>query len=181
MDILLKIFKDKFVIIVLHHPLSTNGPQGGYFTWRNHIFPLTNLNEYLWIPLPIIGPLYPLVRGSVISNQDIGNDEYRKMKNHIEAILSKYSGLINASGHEHALQILNGVNDNLYIESGAGYCDHVEKSLGEGDDIIFVGRHEGFITLNFLSDERIELSVIKVLNEKGYIQVVFSMPLNDDY
>lgn len=181
LDSLLNLSKDKFVIIVSHHPLSTHGPHGGYFTWRDHIFPLTNLNEYLWIPLPIIGSLYPLIRGSGISNQDIGHDEYRNMKNRIETILSKYSGLVYASGHEHALQILKGVNDNLYIVSGAGYWGHVEKSLGDGDDTIFVGRHEGFVTLNFLSDGRIELSVVKVLNEKGDIQVVFSMQLKDDY
>ena len=180
-DSILNISRDKFVIIVAHHPLSSHGSHGGYFTWRDHIFPLTNLNDYLWIPLPIIGSLYPLVRGSGISKQDIGNDEYQNMKDGIEYVISKYSGLVYASGHEHALQILKGVNDNLYIVSGAGYWGHVEKSLGEGDDTIFAGRHEGFIILNFLTNGRIELSVIKVLNESGDNQVVFTMQLNDEY
>ena len=175
LDSLISISQDKFVIIASHHPLSTYGPHGGYFTWQDHIFPLTNLNEYLWLPLPIIGSLYPLIRGSGVSSQDIASSEYQKFKFKVERVLSKYSGIVYASGHEHALQILEGVNNNIYVVSGAGIWGHVERALGEGDDTIFAGRFEGFITLNFLVDERIQLSVIKVINEKGDTENVFSM------
>lgn len=181
LDSLINISRDKFVIIVAYNSLSMYGPQGGYFTWRNHIFPLTNLNEYLSIQLPIIGSLYPLVRGSGVSKQDSANDKYQSMKNKTETVLSKYLGIVYASGLEHALQIIDGVNDNLYIVSGSGFWGHIEKSLREGDDTIFVVRHKGFIILNILSGGRIELSVIKVLKKLGGIQVVFSMQLNNEY
>ncbi len=36
------------VMVVAHHPLATHGPRGGFFDWRDHLFPLTNL------PLPLI-------------------------------------------------------------------------------------------------------------------------------
>jgi predicted MPP superfamily phosphohydrolase len=175
LDSLINISQDKFVVISSHHPLSTHGPHGGYFTWQDHIFPLTNLNEYLWLPLPIIGSLYPLIRGSGVSSQDIASNNYQNFINKVETVLSKYSGIVYASGHEHALQILDGVNDNIYVVSGAGIWGHVEKALGEGDDTIFAGRFEGFITLNFLMDERIQLAVIKVINEKGDTENVFRM------
>ena len=175
LDSLISISQDKFVIIASHHPLSTYGPHGGYFTWQDHIFPLTNLNEYLWLPLPIIGSLYPLIRGSGVSSQDLASSEYQNFKFKVERILSRYSGIVYGSGHEHALQILEGANDNIYVVSGAGIWGHVERALGEGDDTIFAGRFEGFITLNFLMDERIQLSVIKVINEKGDTENVFSM------
>lgn len=175
LDSLLYVFKDKFVIIASHHPLSTHGPHGGYFTWQDHIFPLTNLNEYLWLPLPIIGSLYPLIRGSGVSSQDLASDSYQNFKIKIETVLAKYSGIVYASGHEHALQILEGINDNLYVVSGAGIWGHVEKALGEGDDTIFAGRFEGFVTLNILNDQRIQLNVIKVINESGKTEIVFSM------
>ncbi|HEY6626766.1 MAG TPA: hypothetical protein VIZ21_07415, partial [Ignavibacteriaceae bacterium] len=148
---------------------------GGYFTWQDHIFPLTNLNEYLWLPLPIIGSLYPLIRGSGVSSQDLASDNYQNFKIKVEKVLSKYSGIVYASGHEHAIQILAGVNDNLYVVSGAGIWGHVEKALGEGEDTIFAGKFEGFVTLNFLMDERIQLNVIKVINEKGDTENVFTM------
>jgi hypothetical protein len=174
LDSLLNLSKDKILIVAAHHPLSTHGPHGGYFTWQDHIFPLTNLNEYLWLPLPIIGSLYPLIRGSGVSRQDLANEEYQNFINKIEGVLSKYSGIVYASGHEHALQILKGANDNIYIVSGAGIWGHVERALGEADDTIFAGRFEGFITINLLTDERIQLSVIKVINEKGDTENVFS-------
>ena len=175
LDSLLFVFTDKFVLIASHHPLSTHGPHGGYFTWKDHIFPLTNVNDYLWLPLPIIGSTYPLIRGSGVSSQDLASEIYQNYKIKIETVLSKYSGIVYASGHEHALQILNGVNDNIYVVSGAGIWGHIEKALGEGDDTIFAGRFEGFVTLNIFKDDRIQLNVIKVINEKGDTENVFTI------
>ncbi len=41
---------DRHVVVVAHHPLMSRGPHGGYFTWKDHIFPLTHLADWLWIP-----------------------------------------------------------------------------------------------------------------------------------
>jgi hypothetical protein len=131
--------------------------------------------------LPIIGSLYPLVRGSGISNQDLANNEYQSMKLSIEKILKKYDGIIYASGHEHAIQILNGVNENLYVVSGAGIWGHAEESIGEGDDTIFTGEYEGFVMLDYLSNGKIKLSVIKVLNNEGDSIIDYSMWLKNVY
>ncbi|MEJ2493666.1 MAG: metallophosphoesterase [Ignavibacteriaceae bacterium] len=166
---------NNFIVVAAHHPLSTNGPHGGYFTWLDHIFPLRNLNEYLWIPLPIIGSLYPLVRGSGISSQDLPSSEYQSMKNIIENVISKYTGLVYASGHEHALQVIDGTNENIYLVSGAGIWGHIEESLGEGDNTVFSGKYEGFMMIDFVSDGNKLLSVIKVINEQGESETVFSV------
>jgi hypothetical protein len=65
------------VVIVAHHPLTTHGPHGGFFSWKDHIFPLTNLKKWLWIPLPVIGSLYPLTRWFIVKNeQDIVGANY---------------------------------------------------------------------------------------------------------
>ena len=166
---------NNFIVVAAHHPLSTNGPHGGHFTWLDHIFPLRNLNEYLWIPLPIIGSLYPLVRGSGISSQDLPSSEYQSMKNIIENVISKYTGLVYASGHEHALQVIDGKNENIFLVSGAGIWGHIEESLGEGDNTVFSGKYEGFMMIDFLSDGNKLLSVIKVINEQGESETVFSV------
>ena len=50
------------VIVVAHHPLATHGLHGGFYTWQDHLFPLTRLVQWLWIPTPIVGSLYPLGR-----------------------------------------------------------------------------------------------------------------------
>lgn len=168
---------NKFVLIAAHHPLSTHGPHGGNFTWMDHIFPLRNLNEYLWIPLPLIGSLYPLIRGAGVSSQDISNTRYSNMISKIESVIVKKPSLVYASGHEHALQVLRGKGGNLYFVSGAGIFGHLEDSLGEGDDTIFAGRCSGFMMVDFLSDGTKKLSVIKVIDETGEDEVVFSIIL----
>lgn len=175
LDSILTISSSKFVILAAHHPLSTHGPHGGYFSWIDHIFPLTNLNEYLWIPLPLIGSLYPLIRGMGVSEQDLASTEYYNLKEQIESVVVKYPNVVVASGHEHALQVLEGPTGNIYLVSGSGVWGEAERSLSEEDDTIFKGRYEGFMILDYYSDNKVKLSVIHVLDENGNYEEVFSM------
>ena len=46
-------YKNKNVVIAMHHPPYTYGPHGGGSTLRQHIFPLVDLNPKLYIPLPV--------------------------------------------------------------------------------------------------------------------------------
>jgi len=93
----------------------------------------------------------------------------------MENVLSKYSGIIYASGHEHAIQIIDGVGDNTYVVSGSGIYDYHTDSIGDGDDTIFAGEYEGFVLIDLLKDNRIKLTVIKVINIKGDIDTTFTM------
>jgi hypothetical protein len=73
-DSLLGALRDKgarHAIVVDHHPLRSGGEHGGSFTLGDYIFPLRNVESWMWIPLPIIGSLYPLARKNGVSNQDI--------------------------------------------------------------------------------------------------------------
>ncbi|MCH8326268.1 MAG: NTP transferase domain-containing protein [Bacteroidetes bacterium] len=162
----------RFAIIAAHHPLESYGAHGGYFNWKQHIFPLRELNESLWIPLPVIGSLYPILRKSGISSQDLSSDEYGNMINKIEAVLSKYSDWIYAAGHEHSLQVLKGINNNLYLVSGFGTFEH-DEYLTEGDKTIFAALEPGFMQLDFNNDGSIILSVIS--GKTGVAKEIFIM------
>ncbi|MCH8033068.1 MAG: metallophosphoesterase [Bacteroidetes bacterium] len=175
LDSLLNKSQNNFTIIAAHHPLSTHGPHGGHFTWKEHIFPLTEISSVLWLPLPIIGSSYPLSRNLGISNQDISSSVYENYIREMENVLSKYSGIIYASGHEHAIQIIDGVGDNTYVVSGSGIYDYHTDSIGDGDDTIFAGEYEGFVLIDLLKDNRIRLTVIKVMNIKGDTDTTFTM------
>jgi hypothetical protein len=174
-DSLLEVSKNKFTIIAAHHPLSTNGPHGGHFTWKQHIFPLTEVGSALWIPLPIIGSSYPLARNSGISNQDISSSVYGNYISKMENVLSKYSGIVYASGHEHAIQIIDGVSDNTYVVSGAGIYDHHINSIGAGDDTLLAGEYAGFVLIDLLKDNKTRLTVTKVININGDTETTFTM------
>src|SRR5690606_27851161 len=69
---LLKDYQGQRVIVAMHHPLYSSGAHSGYFTAREHIFPLTTLHSLrnFYLPLPILGSIHPLYRGNFGNVQD---------------------------------------------------------------------------------------------------------------
>lgn len=111
--------KDKRIIVAGHHPVITYGDHGGVFTWKDHLFPLIDLKPNLYIPLPVIGSLYPLYRKLIGHPQDLKHPVYNEYSNLVHSMLSRYKGSIYVAGHEHALQHI--VRDSVhYIVSGSG-------------------------------------------------------------
>lgn len=167
--------ESKFIILCGHHPLKTFGRHGGQYSVKTHFFPLTEVNNNLYIPLPIIGSLFVLTKNLGISKQDISNPTYMRMVQSIESVLKKRSGIVYASGHEHALQAIKGINDNLYLVSGAGIFDLVDDFVGEGIGTLYADNVPGFFMLDFLSDSRIKLSAVKVIDRQGCTTITFQM------
>ena len=140
--------RNKNVIIAMHHPLYSNGTHGGYFTAKEHLFPLRELNPNLYIPLPGLGSLAAFLRGTVGSKQDLAHPKYQEMKKDVLAGAKKNGRFIFVSGHEHGLQYLE--NDNQYfIVSGGGSKDGPTR-LGNGAE--FAYGHQGFARLDFYKD-----------------------------
>lgn len=170
---MLKRNQGKKVVIAGHHPLFPKGAHGGYFSLKTHIFPLTDLEPYLYLPLPIVGSLYPLVRVLFPSVQDIAHPRYRQLKADLSEIFEDYPGLIYASGHDHSLQYT--LEDSInYIVSGAGSkTAHVKKAKG-GD---FSIAKKGFGELVFLNEGRVLLNFFEVSSANKDGEVVFSTSL----
>ncbi len=129
----------KRVIVAAHHPVITYGEHGGVFSLKDHIFPFTDLNKKLYIPLPVIGSIYPMYRKLFGSIQDTSHPEYRKLKDQVMTVLEQYPGVIYASGHDHSLQYSEKKNVH-YVISGGGskfgtakkkkYAQYVAESQG---------------------------------------------------
>jgi hypothetical protein len=149
-DILNKNYK-KLVLLATHHPFKSNGPHGGYFTWKQHIFPFTELRENLYIPLPIIGSAYPIARSVFGTPQDIKHPSYTNMINRIMEAVKEHPHVIMVAGHEHALQLLKDSSYN-YIISGSG-CK--TSRLSPGRKAEFTARALGFVTLDILKDKNV--------------------------
>lgn len=167
--------ESKFIILCGHHPLKTFGRHGGQYSIKTHLFPLTEVNNNLYIPLPIIGSLFVLTKNLGISKQDVSNPTYKRMVRSIESVLKKRSGIVYASGHEHALQAIKGINDNLYIVSGSGIFDLVDDFVGESIGTLYADTVPGFFMLDFLSNGRIKLSAVKVIDRKGNTTITFEL------
>jgi hypothetical protein len=176
----------RYAIVVDHHPSRSGGEHGGSFKLTDHIFPLRNIESWLWVPLPIIGSLYPLARRSGFTNQDISGRKYQLMVRAFEKVFAQHPPLAIASGHDHDLQVIRGgkpgiTNAGYQFVSGAGYLGHsglvrkVEGSLFERDAA-------GFMRLDFTHDGRVRLSVTTVVPEgtrpKGESAEVFSLWLS---
>ncbi|UXX80572.1 metallophosphoesterase [Reichenbachiella carrageenanivorans] len=148
MDItsLLEEHKNDHVILASHHPLYSYGAHGGKFPLKTHLFPLTELNENLYVPLPVVGSIYPAYRATAGSIQDIPHPEYKTIRNTLEHFLKQYPNVVYVAGHEHSLQHIqkDGVN---YVVSGSGSKATYLKENGEylafGKSIV------GFGKLNF--------------------------------
>ncbi len=165
----------RFIVLCGHHPLKTFGRHGGKYSINTHLFPLTELNNNLYLPLPVIGSLFVLLKNMGISVQDVSNQAYKKMVRSIESVIKNRAGIVYASGHDHALQAIRGITNNLYLVSGAGIYDLVDDYVGKGNETIYADNVPGFFMLDFLSDGRIRLSAVKVIDRQGSTAITFEM------
>lgn len=137
---LLENYKDRQVIIIGHHVLYSNGNHGGYFNWKDHIFPLTNLRDYLYIPLVGIGSIYPALRGEFGSHQDIPDKNYSALVKALTDRFNNYQNIVYVAGHDHSLQYQQHGTAH-YVVSGSG-----SKSgyLKNNDNLAFGSSAKGF-------------------------------------
>jgi hypothetical protein len=127
-DILLR-NEGKRAIIAAHHPIFSYGEHGGVFNLKQHLFPLTDVSENLYIPLPVIGSFYPLYRKVIGDIQDTAHPIYSAFRKSMVKLMEEFPGTVYASGHEHALQY--ALKDSVhYIGSGSGVKNTYVKKKG---------------------------------------------------
>lgn len=123
---------NQLVLVVTHHPLYTFGIHGGDYGWKEHLFPLTAANPKLWIPLPVLGSIYPIARGVFGNLQDVNHPYYKGMVKIIEDELKKHPNAMAAAGHDHSLQFIE--RDSVhYIVSGSASLHSRVKENRKGD------------------------------------------------
>jgi len=153
------------VVVVGHHPLASTGRHAGYFEWKDHIFPLRNVAKWMWLPLPIIGSVYPLMRRLGVTAQDMSGSENRHMRQALDSVFAIYRPLIYASGHDHSLQVLKGETARYFLVSGASTIGHF-SAVGREARTRYARAATGFMRLDFTTDRRVRLGVFTV-DERG--------------
>ncbi|AKD05527.1 hypothetical protein PKOR_04975 [Pontibacter korlensis] len=132
------------ILVVAHHPLMTRGEHGGFFTPKDHFFPLTMLRDWMYLPLPVIGSIYPFARkyGGIL--QDIPHPRYQAYIQGLLDIFNKYDNITYAAGHEHALQYFK-YNNLAHIVSGSGCkTDYVKPGVAE-----YAHKVKGFVKTTY--------------------------------
>ena len=162
--------KGRNIIIAAHHPLYSNGNHGGYFSPHDYLFPLGIIRkEGNYIPLPIIGSIYPLFRKFGGTVQDIGSYRYQEYKNGLLKITSKYKNIIYAAGHEHNLQY-HYINNLHHIVSGSGSKTNDVKG---GDEALFVEKAKGFSKISFYKNGEVWTEFWNTNKDGSKGQVIF--------
>ncbi len=167
----------KLVILAMHHPFRTYGQHGGYFTLKQHIFPFTDAKPNLYIPLPVLGSIYPLTRAVFGTSQDLKHPLYQRMITSIESVVKGHPNVIFVSGHEHTLQLIKDSGYH-YIVSGSGSkTSRVSKS----SHTMFASPENGYVTLEVSKKKNVVANYFTVKGDtisKAYTQGImhFSKP-----
>ncbi|MFT4095115.1 MAG: metallophosphoesterase [Niabella sp.] len=140
--------RDKTILLASHHPFKSYGTHGGYFSLKDHLFPLTVINKNLYIPLPVIGSLYPLLRSTLTSPEDLKDPVYKNLIKQVGSVFKGFPNIIYAAGHEHGLQLIK--SDRLQIVSGAGAKENYTK---KGKYSLYGAMLPGFVTVDELKNK----------------------------
>ncbi len=149
----------RHVALTMHHPIITAGPHGGNFTWKQHLFPLTDFWDWAWLPLPIVGSLYPLSRQLGVTGTDVTNPLYEQSIFQIYRASSPFSPLFFVGGHEHSLQVHRDVLGVYYLVSGAGSTKKVNRVERQGT-VMMAEALPGYMRLDLHGDGAIGLTVL---------------------
>lgn len=164
--------EDKILIFAAHHPFITYGRHGGYYNLKQHIFPLTDINPKLWIPLPVLGSLYPISRGIFGNIQDVRHPVYKNFSRSVDSILNRHPYCIRVAGHEHTLQLIRQ-EGKYYIVSGAG---SKMTELAKGENLLFGGAQTGFSVIEIIKNGHVNVSFYSSMADSASA-AIFSAPL----
>ncbi len=165
---------NKHVFLISHHPMRSYGEHGLEFTWKQHIFPLTRLHPKLYIPLPIIGSLYPLWRGKWFrSAEDLPHPKYQHMVNSITEITRSHPNTLFIAGHDHGLQFIDD-SDVRQIVSGSGSKTSFIKN---GKNLLFKYESQGFNVIDCRADKSLHIKFYTYQNRKAVLAYDFVLPM----
>lgn len=143
----------KTILLASHHPFQSYGHHGGYYSWKDHLFPFTAVNKSLYIPLPIVGSLYPLLRKAIVSPEDMGHPLYKEMVKKIDEVAARHPNLVHVGGHEHGLQFIK--SEQLQVVSGAGAKRNYARN---GKNALFTSSRAGFVTADLLINQALRFT-----------------------
>ncbi|MES2454712.1 MAG: metallophosphoesterase [Bacteroidota bacterium] len=145
LEVLFQKHKGKVILLAAHHPFQSYGSHAGYYSLKDHLFPFTNINKNLYIPLPGLGSLYPLLRSTFVNPEDLKHPLYQDMIQRIDSTFAGYSDLIHVAGHDHGLQFIE--NKGIQVVSGSG-AKH--SFVRKGKHALYASVYPGFVIVDQL-------------------------------
>ena len=160
-DILSKNSK-KLVILAFHHTLRSYGIHGGYFTFKQYVFPFTDAIKNAYIPLPLIGTIYPITRSVFGTAEDMKHPFYAEFINAMNEVIKGHQNVIFASGHEHSLQLIKDTGYYYIVSGGGSKATRVSPNKKK----LFGSDKYGFATLEISKNKNVKTTFYTVDSNK---------------
>ncbi|OSY86921.1 hypothetical protein WH52_14145 [Tenacibaculum holothuriorum] len=159
----------KNVVVAMHHPMFSNGPHGGSYSFKDHMS-----------PLPILGTLKNGLRTHVGIPTDIFNKNYTDFINSLQAVAGDFrQNIVFVSGHEHNLQYIeknpeteNNLQYGKYKQIISGAGSKQSAALAKYGAQFTYGNH-GYAILNYYKDGSAIVEFYSA-NEKDGNKLLFS-------
>ena len=152
-------------------------PTAASTIWRAHLFPLTELKGWLWIPLPGLGSLYPLLRGHVLHvDQDMKGSANVAMWAHLRAALEPRTGnrpLLLRRATSTRSRSCARVHSTTCWSAAPGPKTR-SRPVGSGPDTVFAHEHPGFLVVD-VHEGQFLISVVEPID--GGDAVIATLPV----
>src|SRR6187399_2971321 len=148
----------KLVLLASHHPFKSYSVHGGNFQLKHHVFPLTDINPKLWIPLPVIGSIYPIARSVFGTPQDLSHPNYQNMINEVTGAVKSHKHVVFVAGHDHGLQMIQDSNYNYIVSGGGCKINRVSK----GKNSLYAEPLRGFAVMEVSTNKNFTVSFYTV-------------------
>lgn len=148
--------RGKTTVVAIHHPMFSNGPHGGKYTFASHL-----------TPVPFVGTLKNILRKTTgVSNADLQNVHYNTLRKNLVAAARHNNKVIFVSGHEHSLQYL--VKDGIpQIISGSGSKTRPVKNSNSG---MYAHADNGFAILDIYENGASRVRFINAAGNRAEFQ-----------
>ena len=173
LNAILEKHQDKTILIFSHHPMKSYGEHSLKYNWKDHLFPLTRLWKPLYIPLPAVGSLYPLVRSTAFkSAEDLKHPIYREMVDKVTSTVADHPNILFVAGHDHGLQYIETENIKQVV-SGSG-AKH--SSIQPSKNLQYSYEDQGFCVIDYLDNKDMLLSFY-IVNDSDTLFQAFNITI----
>ncbi|TYR36247.1 hypothetical protein FXV77_10050 [Sphingobacterium phlebotomi] len=165
---------EKQLLVMSHHPMRSYGEHSLKFSVTDHLFPLRKVWRGLYIPLPVVGSIYPLLRSTVFRTaEDLKHPRYRELIESVTNAFGSHPSVIYVAGHDHGLQL---IQDDTFTQvvSGSGAKT---SNIRTASDLRYRFGQQGFTVMDFLTNGETKVSFYIV--DKDLIRKDFEASLVD--
>ncbi|MEO6455561.1 MAG: metallophosphoesterase, partial [Ginsengibacter sp.] len=155
------------------HTLRSYGIHGGYFTWKQYIFPFTDAIKNAYIPLPLIGTIYPITRSVFGTAEDLKHPFYAEFISEMNKVIKGHQNVIFASGHEHSLQLIKDTGYYYIVSGGGSKATRVSPNKKK----LFGSDNYGFTTLEISKNKNVKASFYTLNMDSNKVTKAYSQDL----